>query len=150
MPKSTPAAAVAAPAPAPVAAVPAPAPATPAPNPAPAQAGKSEVEAAVRAWANAWASKNMNGYLGAYAPSFKPPAGQSRSTWEADRRARIMPRSRIEVGISDLVVNVNGGQASARFRQAYQSDNLNVTSRKRLDLVKSGNRWLITRESTGT
>ncbi|MBS3997320.1 MAG: DUF4440 domain-containing protein, partial [Hydrogenophaga sp.] len=80
---------------------------------------------------------------------FKPPAGQSRSDWEADRRARIMPRSRIDVGISDLVVTVNGDRANARFRQAYTSDNLNVTSRKTLDLVKSGNRWLITRESTG-
>jgi tetratricopeptide (TPR) repeat protein len=136
-------------APAPATAAPAPAPAAPAPAPVAAQTGKSEVEAAVRAWANAWSSKNMNGYLGAYAPSFKPPAGQSRSDWEADRRARIMPRSRIDVGISDLVVTVNGDRANARFRQAYTSDNLNVTSRKTLDLVKSGNRWLITRESTG-
>ncbi|MDP2263377.1 MAG: tetratricopeptide repeat protein [Hydrogenophaga sp.] len=139
-----------APAPAPVAApAPAPAPAA-APAPAPDQNGASEVEAAVRAWASAWSSKNMNAYLGAYGPSFKPPAGQSRSAWEADRKARIVPRSRIDVGISDLSVTVNGDRASARFRQAYTSDNLNVTSRKTLDLVKSGNRWLITRESTGS
>ena len=51
--------------------------------------------AAVQAWAKAWASKNMQGYLGAYAPSFTPPAGQSRSEWQAERRARIVPRSRI-------------------------------------------------------
>jgi hypothetical protein len=30
------------------------------------------------------------------------------------------------------------------------SDNLNVTSRKTLDMVKSGNRWLIVRETTGS
>lgn len=92
----------------------------------------------------------MGAYLGAYAPSFDPPSGQSRSAWEADRKARIVPRSRIEVGINDLAVSVKGDRATARFRQVYNSDNLNVTSRKSLDLVKSGNRWLITRESTGS
>ena len=92
----------------------------------------------------------MQGYLGAYAPNFTPTGGQSRKDWEADRRARIVPRSRIEVGVSDLNITVNGDRATARFRQAYNSDNLNVSSRKTLDLVRSGNRWLILRESTGS
>lgn len=148
----------AAPAPAPAApAAPAPAakPATPQPpaaQPAPAAAGdaQADVEAAVQAWAKAWSSKNMQGYLGAYAPNFTPTGGQSRKDWEADRRARILPRSRIEVGVSDLNITVNGDRATARFRQAYNSDNLNVSSRKTLDLVRSGNRWLILRESTGS
>ena len=150
-----------------VAAAPAPAPAAPA---APAAAAKpaapqppatqpasaaaadaqADVEAAVQAWAKAWSSKNMQGYLGAYAPNFTPTGGQSRKDWEADRRARIVPRSRIEVGVSDLNITVNGDRATARFRQAYNSDNLNVSSRKTLDLVRSGNRWLILRESTGS
>jgi ketosteroid isomerase-like protein len=120
--------------------------------PAPAASGGAEddVEAAVQAWAKAWSSKNMTSYLGAYAPSFTPPAGQPRSAWEADRKARIVPRSRIGVDISDLTVSVSGDRATARFRQAYSSDTLNVTSRKVLDMVKSGNRWLIVRESTGS
>jgi ketosteroid isomerase-like protein len=108
------------------------------------------VEAAVRAWAKAWSTKNMASYLGAYATSFTPPSGQSRSAWEADRKARIVPRSRIGVDISDLTIAVNGDRATARFRQAYSSDTLNVTSRKTLDMVKSGSRWLIVRESTGS
>ena len=107
------------------------------------------MEAAVQAWAKAWASKNMQGYLGAYAPNFTPPGGQSRKDWEADRKARIVPRTRIGVDLSDINVTVNGDRASAKFRQAYSSDNLNVTSRKTLDLVKAGDRWLIVRESTG-
>ena len=45
---------------------------------------------------------------------------------------------------------VNGDRASVKFRQAYSSDNLSVTSRKTLDMIKSGNRWLILRESTGS
>lgn len=44
---------------------------------------QSEVESAVQAWAKAWSSKNMAGYLGAYAGNFTPPGGQSRSEWEA-------------------------------------------------------------------
>lgn len=111
---------------------------------------EGDVEAAVAAWAKAWSSKNMSGYIGAYAANFTPPAGQSRSEWEADRKARIMPRNRIDVDISELSVSVNGDRASAKFRQAYSSDSLSVTSRKTLDLVKSGSRWLIVRESTGS
>jgi tetratricopeptide (TPR) repeat protein len=111
---------------------------------------QSEVESAVQAWAKAWSSKNMAGYLGAYAGNFTPPGGQSRSEWEADRKARIVPRNRIDVDVSDLSVSVNGDRASAKFRQAYSSDTINVTSRKTLDMVKSGNRWLIVRESTGS
>jgi tetratricopeptide (TPR) repeat protein len=108
------------------------------------------VEAAVMAWAKAWSSKNMTGYLGAYGSGFTPPAGQSRSQWEADRKARIVPRAKINVEVTDLAVTVNGNRATARFRQNYSSDTLSVNSRKTLDMVKSDNRWLIVRESTGS
>jgi len=126
--------------------------AAPAPAPAPAANSNAEadVEAAVAAWAKAWSSKNMQAYLGSYASNFTPAGGQSRSAWEADRKSRIVPRSRIEVGISDMSVSVTGDRASVKFRQAYASDNLNVSSRKTLDFVKSGNRWLIVRESSGS
>ncbi|WP_374410802.1 tetratricopeptide repeat protein [Hydrogenophaga sp.] len=144
-----PAVAPAAPAAAPTTAA-APAPAAPAPAPAAATNAQADVEAAVNAWAKAWSSKNMAGYLGAYAANFTPPGGQSRKDWEADRKARIVPRNKISVGVSNLSVTVTGDRASARFRQAYASDSLSVSSSKTLDLVKSGNRWLIVRESTGS
>ncbi|QCB45049.1 tetratricopeptide repeat protein [Hydrogenophaga sp. PAMC20947] len=147
-----------APAPATVAAAtPAAAPvAKPATAPAPAatkaDAGNAQgdVETAVAVWAKAWSSRNMTGYLGAYAPNFTPGDGQSRSAWEAERKARIVPRSRIEVEVTDLSVTVTGDRASAQFRQDYSSDTFNVTSRKTLDFVKSGGRWLIVREATGS
>ncbi|WP_372659041.1 tetratricopeptide repeat protein [Hydrogenophaga sp.] len=151
-PSPAPAAVKPAPAPSPaVAAAPAPAP-TPAPAPAPAAAanGTADVEAAVAQWASAWSARNMSNYLGAYAPNFTPSGGQARKAWESDRRARIVPRSSITVDISDMTVDVKGDRATARFRQDYSSDNLNVTSRKTLEMVKSGNRWLIVSESTGS
>ena len=137
-------------APAAVAATKAPASAPAATTAQPAGNATADVEAAVTAWANAWSSRNMASYLGAYAPNFTPNDGQSRKSWEAERKARIVPRSRIEVGIDDLTVSIDGDRATAKFRQDYASDTFNVTSRKTLDLVKSGGRWLIVREVAGS
>ena len=130
-------------------AVAAQAPAT-APAPAAASAsGKADVEAAVRAWASAWSAREVKTYLAAYGRDFAPEKGQGRKAWEEERRERILGKSRISVKISDLAVDVNGSKASARFKQAYQADTLSVSSRKTLDLVKSADRWVIVRESTG-
>jgi ketosteroid isomerase-like protein len=148
-------AAVAAPAPAPAAApAAAPAPATSAPAaPVPAAASDAAatqaVTSAVQAWAAAWAAKDMKGYLGAYDKSFDPPGSQSRAEWEKEREARIVGKSKISVRLSDISVSVKGDKATARFRQAYSADALNVSSRKTLELVNSNGRWAIVRESTG-
>jgi len=126
------------------------APAVPAAASAVAAGGQPEVQSAVAVWAKAWSNRNMEAYLDAYAPAFVPAGGQNRSAWEADRKARIVPRSRIGVEVNDLSVQVNGDRATARFLQAYTSDILNVCSRKTLEMVKRGDRWLIVRESTGS
>ena len=152
VPAPAPAAAPAAPAAVAKAPAAAPAPA-PAPVPAPAAAAAggatADVEAAVNAWAKAWSSKDMPGYLGAYGKDFDPPGNQTRKAWEEERRDRIVGKSRISVRVSDLSVKVDGDKATARFRQAYSADSLNVNGRKTLELHKVGDRWLIVRESTG-
>jgi len=138
-----------------VAAAPAatPAPAAPAPAPAGAPAAaagaEKEVEAAVHAWAQAWSNKDMSGYLGSYGQSFDPPGKQARKAWEEDRRARIVGKSKINVKLSNLSVSVQGAKATARFKQDYSADSLNISSRKTLDLAKVGDRWVIVKESTG-
>lgn len=149
--KATAAAPAAAPAPAASAPVTKPsASAAPAPATAAAPANaERDVEAAVRAWAAAWSAKDMAKYLGAYGKDFEPAGGQSRKAWEDERRSRIVGKSRIEVRLDDLKVSVDGSKATARFRQDYRADTLHVTSRKRLDLTKAGDRWVIVRESTG-
>lgn len=148
-------AAAPAPTPAPAATAAAPA-ATPAPAPAAPDAAKQEaakdtkeVTAAVQAWAAAWAAKDMKAYLAAYGKDFDPPGRMTRTAWEKEREARIVGKSKITVQVSDLNVSVNGNKATARFRQAYSADSLNVSSRKTLDLVESNGRWLIVREATG-
>ena len=140
-PTTAPAATAAAPA-----ATPAPAPAA-APDAAKQEAAKDakEVTAAVQAWA----AKDMKAYLAAYGKDFDPPGRMTRAAWEKEREARIVGKSKITVQVSDLNVSVNGNKATARFRQAYSADSLNVSRRKTLDLVESNGRWLIVREATG-
>ena len=148
-PAPAPAAKVAA-APAPVAA-PAKAPeAAPAPAPAAAPAASTaEIESTVRGWASAWAGQDMERYLAAYGPDFTPGGGQSRKAWEEDRRARIVGKSSISVNIENLVIKVDGQNATAKFRQIYRADSLNISSRKTLDLQRSGTQWHIRKESVG-
>ena len=134
------AAVVAAPAP-----TPAPAKATP-PAEAPSHASK-DVEAAVRNWAKAWAARDVKGYLAAYGRDFSPPSGTSRSAWEEERRQRISSKSKISVKLENLSVSVSGNKATAKFRQDYKANELAVSSRKALDLAKSGERWVIIRET---
>lgn len=115
----------------------------------PSGTGVKEAEAAVRAWASAWAAKDVKGYLAAYSRDFDPPGNMKRSAWEEERRKRIGNKAKISVKLENLSVSVNGNTAAAKFRQDYKSGSLAVSSRKTLDLVKSGDRWLIVRESTG-
>ena len=110
---------------------------------------EKEIEAAVRSWASAWAAKDMASYLGSYGKDFDPPGNASRKEWEEDRRSRIVGKSSISVKLNDVVVSVSGNKAVVKFKQAYSADALNVSSRKTLEMVKSGDRWVIVRESTG-
>ena len=132
------------------AATPAPAP-VPAPASAPAAStnGEKDVEAAVRAWAQAWATKDMAAYLASYGQNFDTPGAQPRKAWESDRRTRIVGKSSISVKVTNLSINVQGTKATARFKQDYSADTLNVSSRKTLEMARVGDRWVITKESTG-
>ena len=123
-------------------------PASPAPV-AQTSAAEKEVEAAVQTWSRAWAAKDMAGYLAAYGKEFDTPGNQSRKAWEEERRSRIVEKSSISVKLSNLQVVVKGNTATAKFRQDYNADTVNVSSRKTLDMAKAGERWLIIKESTG-
>ena len=120
------------------------------PSTKPDRTDAAEVDAirsAVQAWAKAWSRKDMDHYLEAYAGSFVPSERQSRSKWEADRRLRILSKKSISVEVRQLKVTVDGKTATAQFQQIYTSDNFTGNSRKTLDMVKQGGRWLIARET---
>ncbi|MFM8864728.1 MAG: YybH family protein, partial [Limnohabitans sp.] len=100
----------------------------------------------VLAWAKAWSRKDMDDYLQAYAGSFVPPEGQSRSKWEAERKLRIVSKKSISVEVRQLKVTVEDKTATVQFQQIYSSDNFAGNSRKTLEMVRQGDRWLIARE----
>ena len=130
----------------------APSPAAPVPvasTPPVATNSAAEVESAVRAWAKAWSSKDVRAYLAAYGKEFNPPGTQSRAAWEEQRRGRIGNKAAISVKLENLTVSINGDKATAKFRQDYKSGALSVSSRKTLELVKTGGRWQIIQESVG-
>lgn len=112
-----------------------------------AKADQSDVRSAVTAWAKAWSQKDMNRYLAAYSSSFTPPDKMSRSKWESDRQARIVSKKTISVDVNNLKIEVSGNKATAKFQQVYESDNFKGNSHKTLEMLKQGERWLITRET---
>lgn len=112
-----------------------------------AKADAADIRSAVAAWAKAWSQKDMNRYLAAYGSSFTPPEKMTRAKWESDRRLRILSKKTISVDIKNLKIEVSGSKATAQFQQIYESDNFKGNSHKTLELLKQGERWLITRET---
>ncbi len=111
--------------------------------------GVKEAESAVKAWAAAWAAKDLKTYLGSYGKEFDPPGSMTRSAWEEERKSRIGSKTKISVKIENLNVSVSGNKATAKFRQDYKASGLAVSSRKTLELLKTGDRWVIVKESVG-
>ena len=118
-------------------------------QPAAKETVRADVQKAVENWAAAWSRKDVKNYLAAYAKDFDVPGGGSRKSWEQERESRIAKPGNIKVGLSDFHVQVEGDQATVRFRQHYASATLNTASSKTLILVQRGNRWLIQQERVG-
>ncbi len=109
-----------------------------------------EVLSVVRAWAAAWSAKNVSGYLALYAPDFKVPGGESRSSWEAQRRDRISKPKSISVEIANATVSfIDSDHASVSFKQTYRASHLKTSTRKVILLERSDSGWLIQEERTG-
>jgi tetratricopeptide (TPR) repeat protein len=119
--------------------------------PAVAPRGDDDVLRSVNAWAHAWSSNDVSGYLSSYAPDFQTPKGVSRTAWEAERKARIAKPRKIEVGVDTLKVKYDDkNRAVVSFRQHYKSAGLSVSSNKILVMVKNGEKWLIQQERVGS
>ena len=145
--------AVAAPAAAPAAAKVVAAAPAPAPAPAdavPADSRREEVLKALKDWAAAWSSKNVDAYLSFYAGDFKTPKGEDRAAWDAARKERISAPKSIKVTISNAKVSfTDDNHATATFRQSYRASHLSNSARKTLTLVKTEGKWLIQEERSG-
>ena len=94
-------------------------------------------------WAASWSARDVEGYLSFYSANFELPGALTRAQWEGQRRNRISTKSLIEVGISNLNIQVDGDSATAEFDQAYKADKYSDNVRKTLRLKKEDGRWKI-------
>lgn len=144
------AAATPAPAAAPAAAAaPAPAPAaTAAAAPTASAPGNEAVLKALDVWAAAWSSRDVDAYLAAYAPDFKPEGGLALAEWRDQRRIRIGKAKTINVVVQDAeVTRIDGQHASVTFTQDYSSDTIADKVTKIVELVQVDGSWKISRET---
>ena len=136
-----------APKPAAAAAAAASPPAAKAPAPAPAPAADSgAVLEAVNAWANAWAARDLDNYLGAYSKNFAPD-NKSRAEWEAARRASFPATKAVHVAIEQpQIAVIDANQVQVTFNQRYRSERASLTTRKSLLLAREAGSWYIAQE----
>ncbi|RIX41158.1 MAG: channel protein TolC [Rhodocyclales bacterium GT-UBC] len=125
--------------------------ATPVAPVAPASVVNQEAELmmVVQGWAAAWSAKNYADYAAYYAPTFTPDGGLSREDWAQLRRSRISTRDRIAVELQNIKVKLDDkDHALVEFRQTYTSNVYKDVTQKTLELIRSGGKWLINRESS--
>jgi adhesin transport system outer membrane protein len=143
-PAAEPAAPIAATATATAVAAATPAPAAPA---AAVPTDEQALRAAVESWRAAWARRDVEAYLQAYAPTFAPSQDASRVQWSQKRRAIIGKAANVAVELSDVTVTLAGGdKASTAFSQAYRSASYQDKVRKTLEWQRIEGRWQIVRE----
>ncbi len=119
-------------------------------NPPAIQGDKDEVLKTVNSWASAWSAKDVKQYLSFYADDFKLPGGESRSDWESLRTERLTKPKFIHIGIEDAKVDFQDDtHASVTFMQSYKASHFKAHGRKTLEMIKSGDHWLILNEQTG-
>ncbi|MEP7370697.1 MAG: tetratricopeptide repeat protein [Nitrosospira sp.] len=123
----------------------------PAPEkPAVPDGNSNEVLKAINAWAKAWSDKDATTYLTFYASDFHTPRGTSRPAWEKNRRERIGKPKSIHVEITHPKVSfTDAAHARVSFKQSYHSDAIKSTTTKTLEMVKTGEEWLIQQEQVG-
>ncbi len=115
----------------------------------PPAADTEKLMAAVQAWATAWSQRDVDAYLGFYSAHFKPANGRSRRTWKKQRARRLRAPAFIEIKVRQLQATLNAsGEAEVRFVQEYHSDSYHDRIWKILNLVREGDRWLISGEYT--
>ncbi len=107
----------------------------------------ADVKTVLLAWAKAWSTRDVSGYLGQYAADFVPEGGLGRATWEQQRRDRISGANRIAVrALNPEIVKLGDDRMRVNFVQEYQSDAFSDQVNKVLEFKSSNGSWKIVRE----
>jgi len=127
---------------------PSPKPSVPGSGPAVASV-ENAVSNSLETWRAAWARRDANAYLAAYAPDFKIADGIARPKWEVRRRERIARATHIMVRVTDPVMRLApDGSVTVHFIQTYQSNIFKETAGKTLVFANYGGNWLIREETS--
>jgi len=122
-----------------------------APSQQPAADLRDEINSTVRSWARAWSEQQVDAYLNFYSQSFRPPENLSRSTWEAERRARIQRPRTIRVVVRNLQPPVTTARGTAvTFVQSYSSDRFADKVTKILVFIRENGEWKILEERSAS
>lgn len=112
-------------------------------------ANYGELRQTLQNWRAAWVKRDVDYYLGFYAPGFVPPIGESQDNWKEKRKAALSRAADISLEIADLTVTQsNATNATMVFKQTYSAVNYRDVVTKTLQWMKVGERWLIVRESS--
>ncbi|WP_425197403.1 TolC family outer membrane protein [Polaromonas sp.] len=136
-------------------AVPAPRAASAMPAPPPSASSESanndEINRALEGWRAAWSRRDVDAYLGFYAPGFVPSTDGDRNAWKEKRKAVLGRAVDIAVEVADVSVAMpDATHATTTFKQTYRSASYRDVVTKTLQWVRVGDRWLILRESSVT
>lgn len=103
---------------------------------------------ALKGWSDAWASRNVQGYIDAYSATYVPAKNVSHEAWIAQRKARIAGAKKIDFNIADIKIVIRDQKrAITTFRQSYSSPSYQDVVQKTLEWEEIGGRWLIVKET---
>jgi len=100
----------------------------------------------LRAWAEAWMSKDVDNYFTFYAKDFAP-AKSTSAKWIKERRRLVTKPGPIELKLGDVKAVPVKDTVVTTFEQNYASSNFKDKSLKVLTWRQVGGQWVIVKES---
>lgn len=113
-----------------------------------ANGGDQDIVDALNGWSRAWQSREVDQYLGFYAPDFGAGNGRNRAAWAAERKRVITAADSIKLELADIkVLQKSPDQARTVFVQSYSASAYKDVVVKTIDWRKINGKWLIVQES---